>query len=101
MLGFLSVFRGLGQRLQSVERTLDKRPFKLEPLAVAQLVAIDVDVRREFRRAFAVGDGLKQKVDEGVVAAEGKKLVGIALVGVHHALVLEQLGVEAQGVKVR
>ncbi len=71
-------------------------PFGHELGAAAELVAEAVDEVGEAVGVAGVGDGAQQQVGEVGVLLDREEACGLALVGVHLALVAEEFGVEAE-----
>ncbi len=87
---------GLDDPAEEVDGSRGEVPFGDQLGAPAQLVAEAADQVGEPVGVPGVGDGAQQQVGEVGVLLDGEEAGGLALVGVHLALVAEEFGVESQ-----
>ncbi len=88
--------RGLDDPAEEVDGPGGEVPFGDQLGAPAQLVAEAADQVGEAVGVAGVGDGPQQQVGEVGVLLDREETGGLALVGVHLALVAEELGVESE-----
>lgn len=86
---------GLDDLGEEVHGARGELPFGHQLGAAAEFVAEAVDEVGEAVRVSGVGDGAQQQVGEVGVLLDREEAGGLALVGVHLALVAEEFGVEA------
>nr|WP_145983122.1 hypothetical protein [Pseudonocardia sp. AL041005-10] len=86
---------GVDHRLEPGQRAVDELPLGLQLLALGEPIGVAGDELGDVLRLRGVEHRAEQEVDEGLVGGERERLGGLALAGVHGALVPEQLRVQA------